>query len=216
MALYRDLFLNGMNSLLAGNFPMLREILGATAWRTLVEDFYREHRCRTPLFTRIGNEFLDWLQTRPPQPPFLHELAHYEWIELALLLDEAEAMPPGINPDGDLLEGIPVASPLAWPLAYQFPVHRISPAFQPQTAPGSPTFLLIRRDADDTVHFHEIDALTHGLMQALHEQESAITGQTLIENLTGNEADHTTLRALAIERLHELHLRGTICGTRAG
>src|SRR3546814_6431904 len=32
---------------------------------------------------------------------------------------------------GDLLAGCPLPSPLAWPLAYAWPVHRIGPDHQP-------------------------------------------------------------------------------------
>ena len=61
-------------------------------------------------------------------------------------------MPPH-DPQGDLLDGMPVASPLAWPLAYTWPVHRIGPDFQPDAPPSDPTLLLLRRDAAGDVHF---------------------------------------------------------------
>ncbi len=214
IALYRELFFNTLRDLVGGTFPVLRAILGESGWETLIHDFQREHRCRTPLFPELGREFLDWLDTRPAQPPFLHELAHYEWIELALALDEADAVPADVDPDGDLLDGVPVASPLAWPLAYRFPVHRITPAFQPQEPPAAPTFLLVRRDVDDAIHFHAIDALTHALLQALHDAPAIRSGLQLIEHLVGGREDAAALRTQAIARLHELHDRGAICGTR--
>ncbi len=214
LALYRELFFNTLRDLVGSTFPVLRAILGEAGWEALIRQFQRDHRCRTPLFPELGREFLDWLDTRPAQPPFLHELAHYEWIELALALDEAEAVPEDITPDGDPLDAVPVVSPLAWPLAYRFPVHRIAPTFQPQEPPDSPTFLLIRRDAADRIHFHEIDALTHALLQALHDECTARSGHELIERLAAGHPDSATLSAHAAERLRELRARGAICGTR--
>ena len=61
LAIYRELFLNGIDSLLAGNFPVIRRTLGDEAWRALVRRFYSRHRCRTPLFTEIGREFVQYL-----------------------------------------------------------------------------------------------------------------------------------------------------------
>lgn len=214
MALYRELFFNTLRDLVGSSFPVLRAILGEEGWAELIGRFQREHRCRTPLFPALAHEFLEWLQTRPAQPPFLHELAHYEWVELALALDEAEAVPPHTDPDGDLLDGRPAVSPLAWPLAYLFPVHRICRRFQPRQPPEAPTFLLIRRDAHDAIGFHEIDSLSHALLDALHRSEGAPSGRALIEQLVADRPDAPSLRRLALERLVALRERGAICGTR--
>jgi hypothetical protein len=54
--------------------------------------------------------------TQGDSAPWLHELAHYEWVELALQIADDD-LPPH-DPDGDLLAGKPVPSPLAWALAY--------------------------------------------------------------------------------------------------
>lgn len=40
--------------------------------------------------------------------------------------------------DGDLLEGVPRVLPLAWSLAYQYPVHLIGEKFRPQQAAKLP------------------------------------------------------------------------------
>ncbi len=214
IAVYRELFFNNVRDLIAGNFPILRRILGDTGWDALIGDFYREHRCTTPLFPELGREFLAWLNTRPAQPPFLHELAHYEWIELALALDESDLSRIDANPAGHLLDDVPILSPLAWPLAYRFDVQRICTQYQPQEPPAAPTFLLIRRDTADTIHFHQIDALAHALLLALHDNREGKTGHALIERLIIGHPDADTLRDKAIARLCALRKRGAICGTR--
>lgn len=173
LQVYRELFYNNIDGLLANNFPVLRALRDDTAWHALVRDFYREHRCQTPLFPQLGREFLRYLETRQSRatddPPFLLELAHYEWVELALSLDATDLATLAHNRDADLLATVPLPSPLAWPLAYRWPVHRIGAAFQPDTPPDIPTFLLVLRDRDDVVRFKDIDALAYLLLQALHE-----------------------------------------------
>ena len=214
IAVYRDLFFNNVRDLLAGNFPVLRRIFGDAGWSALIRGFYREHRCTTPLFPELGREFLAWLDTRPAQPPFLHELAHYEWIELALALDESDLSRIHADPDGPLLDGVPVVSPLAWPLAYRFDVQCICAHYQPHEPPASPTFLLIRRDAADAIHFHRIDALAHALMLALHDNTEGATGRMLIERIVAGQPEAGMLREQAIAHLHALRERGAILGTR--
>ena len=47
LAIYRDLFFNSLQGLLAGNFPVIAAALGDTRWRALVRAFYAGHRCAT-------------------------------------------------------------------------------------------------------------------------------------------------------------------------
>jgi len=186
LAIYRDLLFNNVASLLGGNFPVIRRTLGETRWLALVRDFYRDHRSQTPLFPEIAREFLRYLESLPRlDPPFLGELAHYEWVELALQISEARIEDVPHDPAGDLLEGAPVLSPLAWPLAYEWPVHRIGPDFQPSAPPPAPTLLLLRREPDGNVRFSELSPLAWRLMQRLGEEPQ----------LSG----HEQLRALAQE-----------------
>lgn len=148
---------------------MLRRLIPDDPWRSLVRDFYARHHCHSPLFLEIGREFLAYLEQergrRPEDPSFLRELAHYEWVELALAVSEADPEDRGpLDPDGDLLGGTPLLSPLAWPLRYRFPVHRIGPDFQPTEPGGPPTYLTVYRDREDRVRFLEINAATHALV----------------------------------------------------
>jgi len=187
LGIYRDLLFNNIASLLSGNFPVIENILGEQRWERLVRDFYRDHRCHTPLFAEIAREFQRYLQSLDAvDPPFLLELAHYEWVELALQLSEATApRDDGAIADAELLDRPPRLSPLAWPLAYAWPVHRLGPDFQPEHPPAAPTLLLLRREAGGDVRFSELSPLAYRLLQRLEEAPE----------LSGREQ----LRALAAE-----------------
>jgi len=187
LGIYRDLLFNNILSLLSGNFPVIERVLGEERWARLVRDFFRDHRSHTPLFPEIAREFQRYLQGLDAlDPPFLLELAHYEWVELALQFSEAAApRDDGRLADADLLDRPPQLSPLAWPLAYAWPVHRIGPDFQPVEPPAAPTLLLLRREADGEVRFSELSPLAFRLLQRLEEAPQ----------LSGREQ----LRALAAE-----------------
>lgn len=221
MAIYRDLFYNSLEGLLANNFPVLRRLRGDGPWHALVRDFYREHRCHTPLFPELGREFLRYLEARAEQgrevdPPFLLELAHYEWVELALSLDDSDPAALDVDPTGDLLAGVPVLSPLAWPLAYAFPVQLIRPDFQPDEPPPQPTFLLVVRDGEDDIHFKAIDALGFHLLQAVAGNDSGLRGEALLRGLAAQAgvAESDSFVANGGRLLAQLRERAVILGTR--
>jgi uncharacterized protein len=192
MQIYRELFYNNVENFISGTFPVLRRIYSDADWHALVREYFSRHKSRTPLFHEIPREFLAWLENehtgKPVDPPFLFELAHYEWVELALSIAESPAVTEQVDPDGDLLNGIPVLSPLAWHLAYQYPVHRIGPDYLPQQPGDTPTCLVVYRDRDDAVGFLEINSVTKRLLE-------------LIDAGT-NRTGHELLACIATEMSH--------------
>ncbi len=146
MGIYRQLFYNNVQGLTAGSFPVLLELLSDNAWHRVMRDYFARHRARTPLFSQMPQEFLRYLETERDgcfgDLPFVRELAHYEWVKLALSIDTREMDTDRVDTGGDLLAGVPVVSPVAWPLVYRYPVHRIGPAFQPRDPPAQPSYLL--------------------------------------------------------------------------
>ncbi|WP_207264593.1 DUF2063 domain-containing protein [Pseudomonas sp. GW101-3H06] len=170
---YRELVFNNLSSLISGTFPVLVKILGDQRWRELVRMFLRDYRAHTPKFGEIAEEFVEFLAAEPAAlndgswPPFMVELAHYEWVEMALQQSEAEPLPTG---DADALLDRPMqVSPLAWPLAYAWPVQLVGPGYQPDTAPEQPTLLLVRRAEDWSVKFSALTPLAWRLLQRIGE-----------------------------------------------
>jgi uncharacterized protein len=218
LKIYRELFFNNVESLLAGNFPVIRKLYGED-WPVLIRDFYREHGCQTPLFTELPREFMRYLDTRESQgrgdPPWLRELAHYEWVELALQISDATTGDISHDPEGDLLEGRPLLSPLAWPLAYSWPVHRVGPDYQPDEASDAPTFLMLRREADGKVSFHALTPLTFRLLQRL-DSEPGLSGREQLIALAAEAGtgDLDGFLADGIAQLAAYRSEGTILGTR--
>jgi hypothetical protein len=218
VAIYRELFFNNLESLLAGNFPVIRRLLDDVRWQSLVRDFMAGWHSHTPLFTEIGREFHRFLAAREADgtrdPPFLAELAHYEWVELAVSIDEARIEDLAHDPDGDVVAGVPVLSPLAWPLAYRFPVHRIREDFQPDVPPAEPTFLIVARNRRDEVAFMGANALTLHLLEAVKGNPGR-TGLDCLHALA--EAVEPAARAALVsagaDMLRALQQRDVVLGT---
>ena len=60
--LYRELMFNNVESFLSTGFPVLRRLMDEGSWTALVQDFFSLHRCKTPYFSEISEEFLEYLQ----------------------------------------------------------------------------------------------------------------------------------------------------------
>ncbi len=177
MAMYRELFFNNIDSFLSSNFPVLRTLLDDQQWFDLSQDFFAKHPCSTPYFSEIPEEFLEYLKNERQNEkdfPFLLELAHYEWVEMALSISQEQLSTNTAEFIENVAEQKISLSSLAWPLVYCFPVQQISPTFLPETAPEQPTYLLVYRSENDEVNFLKIPPITFRLLQILQENEAMI------------------------------------------
>lgn len=190
---YRDLVFNNVSQLLSGTFPVLIRIIGEPRWRLLVRGFLRDWRAQTPKFAEIAGEFIEFLAAQPQVlqegqwPAFLLELAHYEWVEMVLQQSDASALP--LTDPALLLQRPLQVSPLAWPLAYDWPVHELDPHNQPDAPPAQPTLLLVRRVADFSVKFSLLSPLALRLLQRIDEF-APLTGREHLQGLA-QEAGQT-------------------------
>ncbi|MEO8365946.1 MAG: putative DNA-binding domain-containing protein [Pseudoxanthomonas sp.] len=224
LAIYRELFFNNIEGLLAGNFPVIHKTLGPQRWRELARGFYAQHRSHTPLFAEIGREFIRFLQARvqagTDDPAWLAEMAHYEWVELGLQInnDEIPAHQVHDGPESGLgqflLTGVPVLSPTAWALAYTWPVPHIGPDYQPTAPPETPTLVLVRRDQQYEIRFAEISPLVYRLIEILRGGE--LSGGQALEQLAreASVSDLPNFVEQGVAMLQRMHEEGTILGIR--
>jgi hypothetical protein len=172
MTIYQELFYNNIESFVSTAFPVLKEITSDEAWQRMVRDFMIKHHCKTPLFHEIAREFLNYLESERESindPAFIKELAHYEWVELALSVLDAKDANVDQTVFDDVLAVQLNTTDLAWPLMYQYPVHQISPSFQPEQASDSPHFLLVYRDNEDKVTFMELNPVSMRLIELMNQ-----------------------------------------------
>lgn len=215
MDVYAEIVFNNMESTLSACFPVCKKVIGVRRWKRLVRAFLAGHRCASPLFRQIPEEFLRWLETRASAaedlPPFFGSLAHYEWVELAVAVAAVEAPPARL--DGDLLAGRPVLAASLMLLEYPYPVHRISPRFKPALPDSEPTRLLVYRDTRDEVAFVEINAVTAILIRLL--QAEAFSGHEALERVAQElqYPDPTVILGFGAMLLDDLRRQGVILGT---
>jgi len=221
MAIYRGLFFNNLYNLLGTFFPVLRKISSDEQWRHMIREFMKIHRSKTPYFLELPEEFLSFLQNEygplDDDYPFLTELAHYEYVELALRGSPNENDLTDIDPNGDLLTGVPVKSVLTWAFAYQFPVHRISKDFLPTEATEQPAYLAVYRRSDDKVRFLELNPVTAALLDAIENNQAALSGEKMLRELAVriHYPDVDALISHGVDALLEMRQLEILTGTRS-
>ncbi|MFK4752113.1 HvfC family RiPP maturation protein [Oceanobacter antarcticus] len=217
LAVYRELFFNNIKGFLDATFPVCAAWLGVQRWEQISRDFFRDHRCTTPYFAKISEEFLHFLeqdfQPQASDPVWFYELAHYEWLELAV--DIATVAAPPCDLDGDVVEHIPVAAAACQGFVYQYPVHRIaagSPSPSPQT-----TALIVYRDAQEQVRFVETNPLTLGLLALLVQNPDQLTGRQIVKALLDTQglADSPVALEGGLHMLRQWHQQGVLVGSQA-
>ena len=178
LAVYQQLLFNNVLNFVSSAFPVLCSLHDAADWQQLVRQFFRQSVASSPYFLDIAGQFFEWLQLQPSlsaRLPFLLELAHYEWIELYLYSAHRQQTLPLAEPD--IVAQSLQLDELAMVLSYQFPVHQISPSYQPSEATGNMTLLLVYRDEGDEIRFVALEAFAAAMLHLLATEP----GQSLTE-----------------------------------
>lgn len=219
IGVYVELLRNKVEDSLRNCFPVTRALLGTRRWQGLIRRFIARHRCLSPLYRQIPDEFVAFVQsewTETSEPPFLGELVHFEWTELSLSIAKDEFSGDSIDPDGSLLEGIPVFAPVLVMLRYVYPVHRIDPDRQPRFFERKEaTCILGFRDSADTVHFVELNEATARLIEWLIG--GGLSGRDALRRTASglHSPDPEALTAFGLAILCRLKEQGAILGTRS-
>ena len=218
MKIYSDLFFNNVEDFISNTYPVLKSITPEDKWQEMIRDYFSSHLSQTPLFPEMPREFLKYLETErnnPDDPAFIKELAHYEWVELALMTSELDQDInwDNIDCEGELLNAHPVLSPLAWPLTYQYPVQNIGPDFMPESPGELATHLLIYRDQNDEIHFIELNPVSALLLQLISENNQ-LTTKEILENIAAqlNHPDPDVVIQGGYQILQDLKERNVILG----
>lgn len=203
LKVYRDAIFLAQRGLISDNFPSLRRLFDDASWDALVRDYLREHRAASPNFIHVPQEFYRYVVMRSTQgrgdPPYLVELADFECLETRIGGDLRRHDLSGIDPDGDLLAGIPMVNPIAEHVVYRYPVHQISPENRdifdtPAPMPATPTHIVAFRTVNNRYRFIDINPLTVQLIRCLAEPP-AQTGRAVLIDLA-KQASLTPEQAL--------------------
>jgi uncharacterized protein len=209
MAVYREIVFNNIFGSVSACFPVCKSVLGTRAWRKLVRDFFAHHQAQTPIFREIPQQFLQFIKTSKDLPNCFEQLAHYEWVELAVGSQPVETKK--LSKKMDLLHEKPVLAPAHMLLEYDFAVHKISKKNMPKTT--EKTYLLVFRNMENQVKFIELNVITFQLLRLIREND--MTGEQALVRIA-EASKYPNLDAIiqfGAEILSDLAQQGAIIGS---
>lgn len=216
MAVYDEIVFNNLFESVSACFPVASAVLGKRQWLKLNQAFMREHSANSPLFRKIPEQFLHFLRERNALkndlPAYLHQLCHYEWVELHVASMPANLDRQQPKENIDVKSAVPVFNPTMQLLHYDYAVHKISPRKKPTQTEN--TQLLVYRNAQHVVKFVEINAVTYNLIKLLQAQP--VTGSQALQ-LLAQQLEHPQpdiIIQFGVMILEDLRAQGIIIGVK--
>lgn len=176
MAVYREGVYNNLFESASVCFPVCQKTVGEKDWGRTIKRFVANHHASSPIFRDIPQELLSFLETDEATPDYIKQLAHYEWVELAL--DGMQTTTPSLSNETDLINEAPVLAPAHMLLEYDYPVQKISAQFKPEETEA--THLLVFRKANFEVSFIELNPMVFVLLNLVKE---GLTGKQVLTSL---------------------------------
>ena len=210
LAVYKNSVFNNIVDSVSACFPVCQMVIGKRAWQKLMRDFIANYASASPIFREIPQQFLQFLAPIETVPAYIKQLAHYEWIELAIGMQQTELV--AVSDLTDLLNEKPVLAVASKLLAYDYPVHQISKQFKPKNTQH--TKLLVFRNIENQVKFIELNAITYHLLQLIEENE--MTGKQALTLLAKEiqQADVAVIIKFGLEILMDLSRQKAIVGSQ--
>lgn len=217
LSIYRYAIEANIDRFMRDNYPRVHQIMTDVQWRSLVRDYLLRHVARAAAFIDVPLEFLAYLEHErqvTTDPPFLYELAHFDWLETLLGADERVLDLASIDSQGDLLEGIPVANPILSLVTYRYPVHAINADYQPTEPPPKATRIAAFRDQEYRYGFLDLNEPAARLLELVIEAR-ARSGADIIKliALELGQHDMSALLSAGSTILARMLARGAILGT---
>ncbi|PKG73383.1 DUF2063 domain-containing protein [Shewanella sp. GutCb] len=219
MKIYRELFFNNIDGFVSNAFPVLKSLYSEQYWQERVQQFFVYHDCHTPIFIEISQEFLLFLQTEYTateiDPPFMLELAHYEWLELVVAVAQEVPQQKIIDMavmDADVISAMTLSVSSTSQIAqYTYDVQHISEDYRPKEPTEEPQFFCIYSDFEDEVSFLQLNPLTAQVL-AYMSQFDSVQCADLIEwlSVTFTDIEPTVLQQGCVDLLMQLSAKGII------
>ena len=112
------------------------------------------------------------------------------------------------------LEGVPVLNPVCMPLAYEWPVHLISPEFIPNEKPQQQTYIIVYRMLDFKTSFVELNPVSAKLIENIQKNESKNGRELLIDIAKEiNHPDENLIITTGLQIMQDMQQRQVLLGT---
>ena len=210
LAVYKKAVFNNIVGSVSICFPVCQALIGKRKWQRLMREFVANYAAGSPIFREIPEQFLSFLEPLENVPTYFKQLAHYEWVELAITMQQTETIAK--SEKTNLLHEKPMLAAAHMLLEYDYPVHQLSAKFKQKHL--QKTTLLVFRNAIFEVKFIELNPITYRLLQIINQQE--LTGEQALTKLA-NEIEHPSVNTIiqfGMDILTNLESQQAIIGSR--
>lgn len=207
--------------LMASIYPHCKKLLGKN-FRAIVLDYMETMPPDHFNFNQAARKFPQFMaehaEVELRKKPFLAELADYEWIELAVLENDAEIEFTAVkNPASatvidpvQFAQTVPRLNPTVVLRAYRYPISKIVDALEedvklPRRQKLEASYVLAFRNPEHLCEYLEISELTYILLSALEKNNKLTYGEMIAmacEGASDPEATVTDFLAM-LEQLAE-------------
>jgi hypothetical protein len=170
LGVYRHAVYANIERFMRDNYPRARAVMDEPQWTAMVRDYLVRHVSRATAFVDLPKEFLAYLQhecAADAERPYLYELAHFDWLETLVGADPRRLALDGIDREGDLITGVPVANPIMVMQTYRFPVHAIDGDYRPLAPPAQSTCIAAFRDSRHEYGFLDLNPAAARLLELI-------------------------------------------------
>ena len=183
MRFYARSYRHKLRRLVEMHSSILAETLGRDALSSLIDDYVRLPRESLGGNSTFEEAFVQYLEEESASrglPPFIPELAHFSMKATLVSGSPREIEDDDLDRDCDLLGRVPVFSPVAELLIYEWPVHRISAEFLPETKPAQPTRLIVYRDRRGHEGWIELNRWAADIALRVRDNPAGRTGAEIL------------------------------------
>ena len=216
MQVYRELFFNNVMGFVSNAFPVLKSVYSEKDWQALVQAFFSQHDCQSPIFIDIAGEFLHFLQQeyqpKDNDPPFMLELAHYEWLELVVAVAQQKSDEQPIL--AEQISHIPLCLAATARVAqYHFPVQHIRQDYRPEKVLDTPVFFCLYQEKDGEVCFLQLTPLSAQVLAYIVERGKVMFNDILKWlTTTYPQMAQEVLAKGCLDLLEQLAIKGIVRG----
>lgn len=178
-------------------FPELHKAMPKAEWLTLASDFFQHYPIKTPIVHEVADLYVDYLHQHSEKKWF--ELAHYEWVEVALYFDITDLKEIKAYQPTDFTQAIPLISPLAYLLHYEI---------------YNPGFYIAYRNYAHDVFYEPINLFSAKLFELL-KSNAGFTSEASLKKLA-METKHpnpTELLTNGLDLIQQWHQKNIILGS---
>ncbi|MEX2597101.1 MAG: putative DNA-binding domain-containing protein [Salibacteraceae bacterium] len=173
---YRRLVFGVVSEALSSTYPLTQNLLTEKEWKTLINQFFEEHKCKDPQVWKMPKELISFVHSTQQDLlksyPQIIDLLNLEWIEVKYYM-----MPDFDTPRSttkDFWQDAWQLNPESEVLFFNYPVHRKNARLISRTDRGSYHCLVFRQPETLKVKFMHLSPIFAMIIELMRTEGESL------------------------------------------